>query len=87
MEKSSRELKNNIEIFRKKILEYKNALDNVLENVEIYYQISNDYFNNYNSKNRNYEILKGYNEIISQNTNIIKYIQEIVNGNNFENIL
>ena len=77
MEKSSRELKNNIEIFRKKILEYKNALDNVLENVEIYYQISNDYFNNYNSKNRNYEILKGYNEIISQNTNIIKYIQEI----------
>ena len=56
-------------------------LNKVSENMEIYYRIYNDILNNYENKNRNYELIKSINEI--NNINIIKDIKEI---NNDENI-
>ena len=52
-------------------------LNKVSENMEIYYNIYNDIVNNYENKNRNYELIKSINEI--NNNNIIKDLNEINN--------
>ena len=56
-----------------------NKLKKVKENMMIYYNIYNNMINNYEIKNRNYNILKNINEI---NNNIIKDIKEINNNIN-----
>ena len=41
--------------------------------------------NNYNIKNKNYEILMNINNLYNNNEKIIKDINEIINENNIEN--
>ncbi len=75
------ELRNLIDKMNENIKEIIKKLNKVSENMEIYYRIYNDILNNYENKNRNYELIKSINEI--NNINIIKDIKEI---NNDENI-
>ena len=46
--------------------------------MEIYYNINNSFFENYEKKNINYELLKHINEIVNNNRKILKDINEIV---------
>ena len=57
-------------------------LNEVGKNMEIYYKIYDDMLNNYQNKNRNYELIKSINEI--DNINILKDLNEI---NKFDNII
>ena len=47
----------------KEIREIKNICDTFIENIKKYYKIYSDVINNFNNKNRNYQILKNINEI------------------------
>ena len=46
--------RNKIDKINNNILEIKNILDKVSENMEIYYKIINDMIQNYNNKKKNY---------------------------------
>ena len=74
-------------------MEYKNKLDNIIDdiirklinikdNINIYKDINNKIINN---NNRNYEILKNIHEFIDNNNKIIIDIKEIINENNINN--
>ena len=52
----------------------------VIDNIEIYYEICNNFIKNYDYSNRNYEIIKNMNEII--NKEIINDINDVINDNN-----
>ena len=75
-------LKNSIDIFRSDIKIMINKLNEVIKNIDIYYNIINNVFKNYNKKNRNFEILQNVNEI---NNNIINDINKINENNNIIN--
>ena len=51
-------LREAINILKNNIEEIKNKMNEVKENIEIYYKIINNIINNYDIKNRKYEILK-----------------------------
>jgi len=53
--------------------------------MEIYYNINNDIMNNYNRKNKNYEILMNINNISNNNEIIIKDINDIIKEYQIEN--
>jgi len=75
-------LNNSINIFKNDIKKIINDLNKVMEYLDIYYNISNNIIKNYNSKNRNYEILQNINEINNNNNIIINDINNINNDNN-----
>ena len=81
--KELNELRKKIEILIKDIKEIKNILDNVTKNIEIYYNICNNYINNYDIRKINYETIENINQII--NEDIIKDINKIINDNNVNN--
>jgi len=67
-----------------------NKLNKVIDNIDIYYNISKNMIKNYEKKNRNYIILQNINEInnnviineinkINEDNNIINKIMEIMN--------
>ena len=84
-------IKSEIDIFNKNVRKIINGLNQLIENMETYYNIFNNLFNNYNVNNKNYHILKNikqidinnniYNEIlqINQNKNYIEKINKIFN--------
>lgn len=91
-------IKEELEEFRKKIdklnvniTEIKDILNKVSENMEIYYKIVYDIVNNYNKKQKNYEIMKNIsfvkdfikisdlNDIIDNNNNYIKKFDILIN--------
>ena len=76
-------LRKEIDKFNNKIKELIYKLNKVMEYMEIYYKINDNILNNYNIKNRNYEILENINEI--NNNNIIEEIQAINNDDNINN--
>ena len=73
------EYKKEIDKFNNNIDEIINKLKKVKENMKIYYNIYHNMINNYEVKNRSYNILNNLNEI---NNNIIKDIKKINNINN-----
>ena len=73
----AKELKSKIEIVKKDIKEIIMKLNKTIENMEYFYNISNDIINNYDNKKINYEILYNINNIF--NNNIIKDINYIIN--------
>ena len=75
-----KELRRIIDILKKDIYEIIIKLNIVKENIEIYNNICDIIINNYNIKNRNYQILQNINGII--NNDIIKDIDNIINKNN-----
>jgi len=80
-------LKNSIDIFKNDIKKIKNELNKVIENFDIYYNLSYNLIKNYESKNRNYEILQNINEINAYNNIIINDINNINKDNNILNKL
>ena len=67
----------------KDIKEIINKLNEVMENIEIYYNICNNIINNYNIKNRNYQILKNMKEVI--NIDSIEDINNLTTDKNINN--
>ena len=81
-----------IEKFRKKIDEFNknikdiiNILNNVTENIELYYNLCNDIFNNFKIQNKNYYNLQNINEFSNYINVIINNINKINNENNLNN--
>ena len=60
-------------------------LNKVKENIEIFYKIYNNIFNDYNYNNINYELLHNIKEFKNFNNTIIKDITKIINDNNIKN--
>ena len=79
---NNNELREYIDKLKYEIEDIIKKLENIIENMEIYYKISYKYINN---KNRNYEILRNKNELINYNNKIIKDIKEIINEINIKN--
>ena len=75
-------LKNEIDIFNNNIKKIINGLNQIIDNIENYYKIFNDIFNNYNIYNKNYQVLKNINQI-NINYNIYKEIFEINRNKNY----
>ena len=75
-------LKEEIDIFNNYVKKIISGLNQLIENMETYYKIFNNIFNNYNVNNKNYQVLKNINQI-SINNNIYKEIQEINRNKNY----
>ena len=76
-----KDLKNIIDSFNSNINEIIKQLNTIQKNLNIYYKISEDIINNFDRRNRNYEILKNINEL-NNNTNIMKELEDIINDKN-----
>ena len=70
-------IKNAINLLYEHIQEIIRCLNNVKENMDIYYDIYNNIINNYDENKQNYEILQNLNDI--NNDNIIEEINHIIN--------
>ena len=75
---NNNELKKYIDELNNEINDIIEKLIDIKDNLEIYYKISNNIFNN---KNRNYEKLQNINEFIKYNNKIINNIKIIKNEN------
>ena len=75
-------LKTEINIFNNNVRKIISGLNQLIENMETYYKIFNNIFNNYDVKNKNYQVLKNMNQI-DTNNNIYKEIFEINQNNNY----
>ena len=75
------ELRANINSFKEIIQEFINWLNKIIKDLEIYYNINNDIINNFEKKNRNFQLLKNINEIINNNKNILEDLKIIKNNN------
>ena len=80
-------LRHSIDLFKnniKKIKNIKNKITNkIINNIEIYYNINKNIINNYDKKNRNYEILQNIKDI--NNNNILDEINQINQDKNIKN--
>ena len=85
LEKKLNELRKYIDSFNEDINRIIQIINNVKEIFEKYYEIEKDMINNYDIRNRNYEILFNLNEIIENNINITKDINKIINENQVKN--
>ena len=81
--KDKKELRNAIDKLKNNIDGIKNILNKILINIEIYYNINKDLINNYDSKKKNYYILKNINKIKEGNKNIIEDLNNINNEKDF----
>ena len=79
------ELKKSINIYNENINKIIEVLNNVKENMENYYKLEEYIINNYNQKERNYEILYNINKFLNYNRIIIDNINHINNENNIQN--
>ena len=77
------ELKENINIFNNNVKIIINIANEVIDKMNKYYKIYEDIINNYNNKNRNYEILYNLNKI--KNNSIIEEIKKVINDNSIIN--
>ena len=82
-------IKSELNEFKKKIDKFKNIIQNIvgifnkiIENLDTFHKINFDIINNYNSNNKNYQILKNIEEI---NNNLkSNNIDEIINKNDID---
>ena len=80
------ELKRTIDIFNDNINKIIEVLNNVKENMDDYYKLEEYIINNYNQKERNYEILYNIDKIVNYNNIIINDINQINNQHNINYI-
>ena len=73
-------LRKTIDLLSNNIKNIIDILNSVIENMEIYYKINSDFLDNYDEKNRNYQILMNLNEINSND--IINDLNQIINDYN-----
>ena len=76
------ELRAKIDTFKELILELKNFLDNIIENLEIYYDINKNIIYNFEKRNRSFQLLKNIGEIIKNNCNILEDLNIVKDQNN-----
>ena len=60
-------------------------MNNIINNLDIYYDIYKDIINNYNERNRNYQSLMNIDEFIKYKNKIINDIKNIIEDNNINN--
>ena len=72
----------NVKKLKLELEENVRKLNKVKDNMEIYYKIMNDLFQNYNKKNRNFEILSNLNNF--KNHEILNDIDKIIEEENTE---
>ena len=80
------ELQKEIDIFNSEIKNIINQLNELIKAMDIYYEINKDLLNNYEMKNRNYQILQNLKEI-NHNNQIYTTIKKINNMNNLSDKL
>ena len=80
------EMKKNIEIFKNKINEIIEQLNNLVKTMELYYEINNDILKNYKIKNKNYETLQNIKEI-NITTHLFEKINDMNKYQNFNDII
>ena len=80
------ELRNKIDILTKKFSEKTKIINKVLENFEVYYNLTENLINSFERKYLNYYILNSINNITEYNEKIIKDVDKILNEKNPENI-
>ena len=71
-----------IDKFQNEVEKIKNILNSNVNYIEIYYEISREYINHYENKNKNYEILMSLNDIKSSNEIIMNKLNNIINKKN-----
>ena len=76
-------MRQSIDLFKNNIKNLIYKFNEVINNIEIYYNINNNIINNYDKKERNYEILQNIKKI--KNYNILNEINEINKDKNLEN--
>ena len=87
------EIEEELNIFKNKINDFKNDIkqnineiitksNNLMKNLDIYYNIYENMINNYSKKNRNYPILQNINDINDSNKKFIEKISQIMNNEN-----
>ena len=76
------ELKEEIDNFNNSVKKIISGLNQLMQNMETYYKILNDIYNNYNINNKNYQVLKNVSEINIKNY-IYKEISEINLSTNY----
>ena len=79
---NNKKLKYYIDLFNHNVNIIINILKEVIENMNLYYKINEDIINNYNSNNRNYEILYNLHKI--KENNIIKELENVIMNNDIE---
>ena len=85
-DKKINELRNKIDILTKKFSEKTKIINKVLENFEVYYNLTENIINSFERKYLNYYILNSINNITEYNEKIIKDVDKILNEKNPENI-
>ena len=84
------ELQTNIAKYNEKkeeiLKNIRKILNKITNNMEVYFNINNNIFKDYERKKRNYYLLNNLNEIINNNNKIIKDLNEITNENNILNL-
>ena len=84
-------IKEYIDKFSNEIRNIITRLNDIIKDMEKYYNIYNNIIKIYNKKRKNYEILQNINEFINYNKIVIKDINEIINeediNNKFKNIM
>ena len=79
------EFKKYLDVFNNTIRDIIKRLNNVIDNMDTYYRIINELFENYDLNKRNYQILSNIIEFQNYNDTIIKDINKINEDNNIYN--
>ena len=78
------EIKKEIDEFIKQIKNIITKLNQLIKSMNIFYEINNNILNNYDIKNRNYELFQNINEITNNNL-IYEKLKNINNNNDLKN--
>lgn len=78
------EIKKQIELFNVKVKEIIKKLNELIDTMNIYYEINNNILKSYDKQNRNYQILENIKEI-NINNDIFKVVNKINNIPNIKN--
>ena len=79
------DFRNVIDKFKCVIEEMKGMLNNIVNNIDLYYKINENIFNNYEDNKRNYYVLQNLNEFKKNNKNIIEDFNGIIREGNYIN--
>ena len=76
------EIKSNIEKFNGEIENIISKLNEIKDNIEIYFNICNEVVNDYETKNRNYQLLMNIKELEKYKLDLFKDVDKIIKDDN-----
>ena len=76
------EIKSNIEKFNGEIENIISNLNEIKDNIEIYFNICNEVVNDYETKNRNYQLLMNIKELEKYKLDLFKDVDKIIKDDN-----